>query len=346
MGGAHIGSPEMLHLLWLVPLLLGLAFYRFRWKDKALQRFAEPALLRHINLSTSRARQWGKAVLILGAIAFFIMALARPAWNPRAERVERKGRDVVIVLDVSRSMLAEDLRPNRLERAKIAVKDLVDKLEGDRVGLVIFAGSSMVRCPLTLDYGFFRSMLDDVSVDSISRGGTLIGDALRRTVDEIFSDKLKRFKDVILITDGEDHDSYAVEAAREAGERGVRLIAIGLGDEKEGRRIPFTNEKGERTFLSYQGKEVWTRLDAETLRKMVAETPGGSYLNVATGDFDLGSIYLNLVASAEKTDLESQTIRRYDEKFQIFLGFGLFLLLMEMLVSERKLTPRPAGAPK
>lgn len=336
MNDFHLGNPEMLHFLWLVPMLLGMGLYRFHRKDQALKQFAETSLLPRINLSVSRAAQWSKVILVLGAVLLLVVSLSRPAWNPTAEKVERRGRDIAILLDVSRSMLAEDLKPNRLERAKLAIRDLVDQLEGDRVALVVFAGTSALKCPLTLDYGFFRAMLDDVGLDSISRGGTLIGDALRRSLDEVFNDHLKRYKDIILITDGEDQDSFPIEAAKEAGERGVRLIAVGLGDENEGQRIPVSNERGERTFVRYQDKEVWSRLDADSLRKMVDATPGGRYVNVATGTFDLGEIYRSLVASAEKKDLESQTIRRYEEKFQLFLAAGLLLLLLEPLISERK----------
>ena len=329
-------NAAMLHLLWLLPVLFAVALYRFRKKDRALGKFAESALLERINLSASRVRQWWKAILVFTGSLLIIVSLARPAWNPRPEKVETKGRDIVFVLDVSRSMLAEDLKPNRLERAKLAMRDLVDKLDGDRVALVAFAGTSVVRCPLTLDYGFFRLMLDDTGPESVSRGGTLIGDALRKTLDDVYNDRLKRFKDIVLITDGDDQDSFPVEAAKEAGERGIRLIAIGLGDETEGRRIPITNENGERAFLRYGGQEVWSRLDAGTLRKMVEVTPGGRYLNVATGTFDLGAIYRDLLAEEEKRSLESLKINRYEEKFQIFLGAAIFLLLAEMTVSERR----------
>jgi Ca-activated chloride channel homolog len=331
-------NPDLLQLLWLLPVLTGLVFYCFIRKDRVLKRFAEIALLERINQSVSRAKQWWKGVLVIAACLFMVIALARPAWNPRPEKVESTGRDVVFVLDVSRSMMAEDLKPNRLERAKLAIRDLIDKLEGDRVALVAFAGTSIVKCPLTQDYGFFRLMLDDTGPESVSRGGTVIGDALRKTVDEVYSDRLKRYKDIILITDGEDHDSFPVEAAGEVGERGIRLIGIGLGDEKEGKRIPVMNEKGDRTFLRHGGQEVWTRLDADTLRKMVDSTPGGRYLNVATGTFDLGTIYRDLVADAEKRNLESMKINRYEEKFQIFLGAAILLLLAEMLIGERKKT--------
>jgi Ca-activated chloride channel family protein len=327
---------ELLQLLWLLPVLLGVAAYRFHKKNQALARFAAMALLEHINQSVSRARQWWKVVMVVAAAFLIVISLARPAWNPRPEKVESKGRDIVFVLDVSRSMMAEDLKPNRLERAKLAIRDLVDKVQGDRVGLVAFAGTSIVKCPLTQDYGFFRLMLGDTGPESVSRGGTLIGDALRKTVDEVYSDRLKRYKDIILITDGEDQDSFPVEAAKEVGERGIRLIAIGLGDENEGQRIPVVNEKGERTFLRHGDQEVWTRLDADTLRKMVDATPGGRYLNVATGTFDLGAIYRDLLADAEKRTLDSIKINRHEEKFQIFLGAAILLLLAEMALSERR----------
>jgi Ca-activated chloride channel family protein len=241
-------------------------------------------------------------------------------------------------------MLAEDLAPNRVERAKLAIQDAVDKLEGDRVGLVVFAGSALVKCPLTHDYGFFRLMLDDVSTDSISRGGTMIGDAIRKTLDEVYDDQYKQFKDLVLITDGEDHDSFPFEAAEAAGERGVRIIAIGLGDENEGQRIPITDEQGRKTFVKYEGKEVWTRLDADTLRRMVNVTPGGKYLNVSTGTIDLGSVYKQLIASAEKKELESRTVKKYHEKFQIFLFVAFALLLGDMIISERKRTANETKA--
>jgi Ca-activated chloride channel family protein len=233
-------------------------------------------------------------------------------------------------------MLAEDLAPNRLERAKLAIRDCIERLQGDRVGLVVFAGSSIVKCPLTLDYGFFRMMLEDISPESVSRGGTMIGDAVRKCVDEVFDDRHKEYKDIILITDGEDHDSFPVEAATEAGERGIRIIAIGIGNEDQGKRIPITDKQGHRTFLTHNGQEVWSKLDADTLRKMVNATSGGRYLNVATGTIDLGQVYMDIIAGAEKKALESRTVKRYEEKFQIFAALAFALLCIEMAVSERK----------
>jgi len=336
LNGVHFHDLSWLHGMWLLPFLAGVFLYRFHRKDRALRRFAQARLLAEINIRTSRARQWGKALLVLGSVFFILAALTRPAWNLRPQEAKHRGRDIVFLLDASRSMLAEDLAPNRLERARLAILDLVDRLEGDRVALVAFAGHAVVKCPLTLDYGFFRLALDDIGVESVSRGGTLIGDALRTTLDDVLTDRLHRFKDIVLITDGEDHESFPVEAAQEAGNRGVRLIAVGLGDESEGRRIPVSNEKGERVFLKHEGREVWTRLDADTLRRMVRATPGGRYLNVATGAFDLGRIYEKFVQNAEKRELESRTVRRYEEKFQIFIALAMIFLLAETSISERK----------
>ena len=329
---------EMLYLLWVIPLLAGVYLFAAHRRRQALQRFAEAGLLKQINTTVLADRRRWKAALLLLAFACAVVALARPAWNRVAQEIERQGRDVVFLLDVSKSMLAEDLAPNRLERAKLAILDSIERLRGDRVALIAFAGTSVVKCPLTLDYGFFRMGLEDISPDSVSRGGTLIGDAVRKALDEVFDKQSKEYKDIILITDGEDHESFPVQAAEDAGRQGVRLIAIGLGDENQGRRIPITGANGRKTFVKYQGQEVWTKLDGDTLRQMVNATPGGRYLNVATGAIDLGDVYVKLIAGAEKTALGSTTIERYEEKFQIFLRIAFLLLCLEIVVRERKST--------
>ena len=336
MSGARLGNIAMLHLLWLLPVLVGLFVYATQRRKRALRTFIDAGLLDRIPVSVSHVKRRWKAALMVLAAAFMVVALTRPAWNPKPKTIERRGRDVVFLLDVSKSMLAEDLAPNRLDRAKLAIRDCVERLEGDRVALVAFAGTAAVKCPLTLDYGFFRMMLDRVSVNSIARGGTMIGDALRRIMADVFDDQEKQYKDIILITDGEDHDSFPVEAAEKAGERGVRLLILGLGDENEGKRIPITDSNGRRTFMKYNGQEVWSRLDGDTLRKMANATPGGKYLNVATGVIDLGDVYTKLVASAEKKELEAKTIKQYEEKFQIFLALAFVLLCVERLTGDRQ----------
>ena len=161
-----------------------------------------------IGISVSEVRRYWKLGLLLFSFVFLILACTRPGWNPSPKSIQRKGRDVVFLLDVSKSMLAEDLAPNRLQRAKLAILDCIERLQGDRVAVVAFAGTAVVKCPLTLDYGYFRMMLESVTTDSVSRGGTLIGDALRKTLEDVFDDQERQFKDIILITDGEDHDSF------------------------------------------------------------------------------------------------------------------------------------------
>ncbi len=327
---------HMLFLLWVIPVLAALYIYARQRRKKALALFIDIGIINRISISVSPAKRWWKAILVLLAFLFIVFGMTRPAWNPRAETIERSGRDVVFLLDVSRSMLAEDLIPNRLERAKLAIRDCIERLQGDRVALAVFAGTAVIKCPLTLDYGFFSLMLDDITVDSIARGGTMIGDAVRKVINEVFDNQEKEFKDIVLITDGEDHDSFPIEAAKKAGERGIRIIAIGLGDENEGQRIPVTDPAGRKTFLKYKGQEVWSKLDADTLRKMVNATPGGKYLNVSTGSIDLGDVYLRLIASAEKKRLESETIKRYEEKYQIFLAIAFVLLCIEVIINERQ----------
>ncbi len=326
---------SILHALWLLPLFCALFAYAAWKRRQALQAFTGTALLEKLTATYSRRKRLLKHILFLLAVLFLILAMARPAWNPVPQTVRREGRDVIFLLDVSRSMLADDLKPNRLERAKLAIDDCIDVLQGDRVALAVFAGNTVVRCPLTQDYGFFRMMLGDITTDTVSRGGTLIGDALRKVARDIFDQQERQYKDIVLITDGEDHESFPLEAAKTIGEAGIRLIAVGLGDES-GTPIVITDESGRRDVLKYKGEVVRSRLDSDTLRAMVNATPGGRYLPVATGNIELDKVYLNLIANAAKRELESQTLERFEEKFQIFLALCLICLALETVLSERK----------
>ncbi|MGW8160658.1 MAG: VWA domain-containing protein [Desulfobulbales bacterium] len=335
MSHIRLHSIEMLYLLWLLPLLFALFLYAAGKRRQLLERFIHAGLQRRLVPVNPIRRRW-KTVLLLAAFGLLVIALARPAWNLRQTKITRTGRDVVFVLDVSKSMLAEDLKPNRLERAKLAIGDVIAKLQGDRVGLLVFAGTAAVKCPLTLDYGFFKMMLDSVTTGSINRGGTMIGDALRVVLDQMFDRQDKKYRDIVLITDGGDQESFPVEAAKAAAARGVRLLIIGLGNEKEGSRIPVTDTEGRKTFMQYQGREVWSRLDAVTLREMIQADPGSRYLNVATGTIDLGEVYMQLIGSAEKKEQQEETVAKYEEKFQIFIGLAFLLLGIEMKTSDRR----------
>ncbi|MFZ5773011.1 MAG: VWA domain-containing protein, partial [Thermodesulfobacteriota bacterium] len=334
MSEIHFTDIHMLLLLWLLPLLGLLFLHAAGRRRQAMAAFIAPAMAGRSGKNGRPARRGSRFLLFCLAVACLITALARPAWNLEETTIKRSGRDLVFMLDVSKSMLAADLMPNRLERAKLAIRDCVEKLRGDRIALVAFAGSAVVKCPLTQDYGFFLLMLDAIDTDSVGRGGTLIGDALRTTFNQVFDDQEKQFKDIILITDGEDHESFPVQAAEQIGDSGIRLLIIGLGDEQEGQRIPVSTADGQTGFLKYQGREVWSRLDGQTLRKMAEATPGGRYLPVATGAVDLGEVYLDLVASAEQKELAAKTIKRFEEKFQIFLAAAIVLLAMEGILGR------------
>jgi Ca-activated chloride channel homolog len=250
--------------------------------------------------------------------------------------VTTMGRDVCFVVDVSRSMLAEDLAPNRLDRSKLWIQDTLGVLSGDRVALVGFAGDSRVLCPLTHDYGFFAAMVDDLRPESVGRGGTLIGDAIRTTLDRVFLDEdAMRYQDIVLITDGEDQGSVPVAAAEALGERGIRLIVLGIGDPAEGARIPMTQDGSLQFMTDDEGEPVVSRLDEQTLRDMVAQTPGGRYYSVRTGDIRLDEIYRTLIGEAEQRVLQTTETMVYREWFPMLLGLAAIFLAMEVVLARR-----------
>jgi Ca-activated chloride channel family protein len=336
----NLGNEKALWLLFIVPAVLLPAYLWYFWrKAKTLKILASSRLLKKINPSVSLKKQVFKTCLLIAAFISIVIALTEPKWNPRPQQIKRKGRDIVILLDTSRSMLAEDIKPSRLERSKIAISDLLEKLKGDRIAIVAFAGNAVVKCPLTQDYAFVRMALADISTESTARGGTMIGDAIRKATDEVFDRQSREYKDIILITDGGDQDSYPEQAAEKAASEGVRIIAVGLGSENDGARIPVTGTNGEQTFLRYNGQEVWSKLDSNTLRKIVFATKGGKYLQVEPKTtLDLGEIYEDIIASAQKRELESATMIEYDEKFQIFLTLAILLIGWEAIAGERKKT--------
>jgi len=337
-------NPEMLNLLLAVPVVAILHLYALHRRRRALGKFASARMLGLLTCPRTSARITWKMAAGCLAFAMAVIALARPAWNVRPRQLRRTGRDVVFVLDVSKSMSARDAAPNRLQRARTAILDCIEQLRGDRVGLVAFAGEAAVRCPLTLDYAFFRMVLEDTDHRSVATGGTRIGDAIETTVSEVLTEGKHGFRDVVLITDGEDHDSSPSQAATKLIGAGARLIAIGIGDDVQGRRIPLGGRQAvPAAFMTYEEREVWSRLEAATLRDMVARTRDGVYVHAATGAIDLPGIYRRVIASAEARRFESQTILQYEEKFQVFLAAGLMVLVISLVVAEAKQLPPARG---
>ncbi len=339
----NLGAPVWLHALWVAPaimLVLSLSFYRTR---RLLTRLANPVMLATLAASVSWPRRWTKAVLLSLGVGALALTLAQPQWGIQRREVERRGRDIVFVVDVSRSMLAEDLAPNRLERAKVWMKDLVDALEGDRAGIVAFAGAPVVRSPLTMDRDFLAMAIDELSPDVAPRGGTLIGDAIRKTITQVFAldpdesapDERAPFRDIILITDGEDQDSFPVEAARAAGELGVRIIAIGIG----GADAPVpARDDDPGQYQTSGGQVVRTSLNAKALGEIAAASDAGVFLNVGDGTIALDEVYRDLIASAEQTDQGSAEITRYTDRFVWTLIPAIALLLIESLIGQRRRT--------
>lgn len=334
----RIDNLGALHLLWGVAALAGLTVYGLARRDGALRVFASANLLGTLVPHVSRPRQVVKAGLALAAMVSLVAALMGPRWGVYWEDVQRKGVDLMICLDVSRSMTARDVVPNRLERAKQDIRDLVAILPGDRVGLIAFAGLPVMKCPLTIDYGFFRLVLDDISVNSAPRGGTNLGDAVRMAADA-FDDRIKNHKAIIVISDGEDQESYPIDAAEKVfKERGIRIYTIGLGDAGQGARIPLSEGPGTE-YLVHDGQQVWSKMNPECLQQM-ALTGGGAYVPAGTQHIELDRIYTEKISTIEKREFEAQKVQRYHARYQWFVAAALALLLVESLTRDVRAAPR------
>jgi Ca-activated chloride channel family protein len=323
------------HLLWLLPALLVLYIYAFARKRQALAEFLDVVLTPRLVPNLSRVRQWCKALCLIGAVGCLVLALMQPQWGQEWQEVQRQGRDLMIVLDVSRSMLAEDVVPNRLARAKSDIKDLVQVLQkeaGHRLGLVAFAGQASLQCPLTLDYGFFLQQLNQVGPHTVTRGGTLIGDAIRKALSA-FGPLANNYRDIILITDGEDHDSFPLEAAKAAAAEQVSLYTIGVGDALSGTRVPVPGTTGQRTYVQYQGHEVLSRMQSDLLLEM-ARLTGGAYVPAGTRAIELDRIYTEKIAPKARRQTAMTKRERFIHRYQWFVLAGVVLLGIDMLVRE------------
>ena len=323
-------TPTFLFTLWLAPLIGGAVLYAHRKRMATAAEFANAAMVNRLMPAFESGRVWCKTIVMTLAVALLIVACARPRFGVFFEEVSGRGVDLFVLLDVSRSMLAEDVAPNRLERAKSDIVDLLQKLEGDRVGLIAFAGAPVELVPLTTDQGFFRMVLDDVDPDSAPRGGSLIGDAIRKEM-EAMTERQDRDQVIVLITDGEDHDSFPAQAAQRAADRNIRIISVGLGDTGEGARIPKRGDDGSLVFTKHEGQEVWSKMD-ETLLKEIALATSGAYVPARTTAYDLGLIYDKHLANLTRGAFLTEKRKRYREQFQLFGGLGLALLLVEMLI--------------
>lgn len=326
---------EINNIYWLlvIPVLVLLFIYGNYRKKRALEKFAHINQIPFLTAQYSYPKQWIRFSLVILATVFLVLTLMRPQGNPVSRTIKKKGRDLVFVIDVSKSMLAEDLKPSRLERAKQMVSDVLNILEGDRVGLLIFAGATAIKSPLTLDYNYFRNILSRISPDDINRGGTHIGDAIRMVSKRLFYNRDNKYRDIILITDGEDHESFPVEAAEEAAKMGIKIHTIGLGN-PDGANIPIRS-KSSYSLLKYKNTTINSKLDESTLKK-ISESTSGVFIPVRTDLADLAGFYKEYIATAEKQEMESKESKVWSELFQFFLAVSIILLMVDTLIGERR----------
>ncbi len=326
--------PQLLHLLWLAPLLALLIGRLRRRAWRRLRAFADDITRRAVLPDLSiRRRKWRDGLWLAG-ITLVLVTFARPQWGYRLQEVERRGIDLMVVLDTSRSMLAQDFKPNRLQKAKWGIEDLVKRLQGDRIGLVAFAGSSFLQCPLTLDYAAFLLTLEDVHTGLIPRGGTALEQALRTALDK-FDSGSNADKAILLITDGEDHEGDPLSVVEECNERGIRIFSIGVGTPK-GDLIPVEDEQGGTRFLkNRRGEVVKSALEEEPLERLAVMTDG-LYVRAAGGDIGVDQILRRGLSTLKQGAQEERMVKQYHERFMWFLWPALALFALEALIRERK----------
>jgi len=328
-------EPEILNLLWLlIPLFF---FLRWAWKKRinALKNFGQIELIERLMEGVSRNKQKAKLYLIFGVFALSLFSLSRPLWGQKEQTLVSRGTDIIVALDTSRSMLAEDMKPNRLARAKHEIASLIDHMQGNRIGLLVFSGQAFVQCPLTLDYAAAKLLLNEIDENSVPTPGTAIGSAIEKAI-ESFPEGNRESRVIILITDGEDTISDPVEASEKAAQENILLYAIGIGDPM-GVPIPLRNEQGEITeyIKDQNGNVVTSKLDTSTLQTICNNT-GGAFYPVRPDSFELDAIYDHIEQRRQQRLLESRFITQYEERFQYFLLPALLLLLIEMSLSDRK----------
>lgn len=334
-------NPWALILLWLVPVI-GIAWMAaWHLKARALERFLSPVMRQKLCPPPQTHRFYWQWALVLLALLLALIAAARPQWGLREEIIMQRGRDLIIALDVSRSMLAQDVHPNRLQRAKADIQDLLRELRGDRAALIAFRGKALQLCPLTTDYAYLEQALADVSPESAPRGETDIGDAITKALDAFESDA-GAYQAIILISDGEDLAGKAAAAAESARKKGIVIFTVGLGD-PQGAKIPSSARPNE--FMTYQGKDVVSKLQHATL-KSIAEITGGAYVPVGTANVKLDKLYRDHLSKLTTRDIAESIRRRYIERYQWFLLPAVLALLAGALLSRGQLGKKAKAPPQ
>jgi Ca-activated chloride channel family protein len=326
------GKSTYLFMFWLIPLIIVFSIWSFRKRKQLIDLFVNSPLQDRLVKGITPYSHKIKFIFLMAAMFFTLCALIGPQWGFHWEDVKRRGSDIIIAVDVSKSMLAEDISPNRLERARREIIDLLNILKGDRVGLVVFAGTSFTYCPLTIDYSAVRLFLDGLGPDLISRPGTALGDAIETSIRS-FTEIDAKSQAIILITDGEDLTGHPLRAAQKAKDKGIRIYTLGIG-KVEGAPIP--DPEGGGFKKNPQGEIVLTHLDETTLQE-IALTTGGAYVRSVTGDIDLENIYKVLQEDVHTKELTGGTIKRYKERYQWFLAIAFIFIVLEALLFKHSL---------
>ena len=325
---------EFLYLLSLIPLLIiGIIMYS-KWQKNSILKFGDINLLNQLMQSHSIFRKKIKNTLFVLAITFLIVGLSNPQVGTKMEEVKREGVDLMIAIDLSYSMMAQDIKPNRLERAKQAISRLIDKLEGDRIGLVVFAGEAYVQLPITTDYSAAKLFLSTVNTSIIPTQGTKIGNAID-LCSKSFDKENAQSKAIIIITDGETHDEEAIESAKKAKEEGIYIHTLGMGLTKGG-PIPIYNKYGSTSEFrkDRQGNVIITKLN-ESMLQEIALAGEGTYIRANNSKSGLSSLFEE-INKMEKKEIGTMIFTNYKDRFQIFIGISLVLLILNLFFLERK----------
>ncbi|MBR5700562.1 MAG: VWA domain-containing protein [Bacteroidales bacterium] len=322
---AHPAYLWLLLLVPLFPIVYGIARYLRRHR---LRRFGDEDLVRELMPSWSSSKGWVRVVLLALAFGFFAVGLARPQIGAKLTERKMKGAEVMIALDVSNSMLAEDYSPNRLERAKLAVSRMTDKLQDDRIGLIVFAGTAFVQLPITTDFISAKMFLSSINTESVPIQGTAMEEALM-LAGKSFSAQSEKSRVIILISDGENHEGNPVQAAKTLSSEGIKIYTIGVGS-AQGQPIPVRGE----LLKDKDGNIVVSRLDESSLRE-IARAGGGAYIHAGNEEFGLNPI-VNDIRKMEDEEFNSVVFEEYDEQYMYFLGIALLLFVTEMLIGARR----------
>ena len=327
------GNPEFLYFLLVIPLLVVLYILSVIYKKRSLKKFGDLEIIEQLMPFVSKNRPLVKFIFIIIALTAAIFALADPQFGSKLEIVKKKGAEIIIALDVSNSMLAEDLQPNRLERAKQAISRLIDKLENDRFGIIIFAGDSYIQVPLTTDYAAAKMFLSSINTSIVTKQGTAIGSAINLAANS-FTPETEMDKALIIITDGENHEDDAIAAAEKAKEKGITIHTIGMGS-PEGSPIPLQKGYGQTVFLKDRdGNTVISKLDQVALQQ-IASTANGIFIRANNNEVGLNKL-LEEINKMQKQEIETKIYTEFEHRFQYLLGIAIFFLLLELLISERK----------